>query len=242
MRCLSVFMILSALSLPVSAATIRTFTGEATDLHSGQLIYREVHEQRYDGARWLGGSIRYIAADGRLLGEKVLDFSQDPYVPVMRFTQPETGSEDRITQVDANAISVSSQYHGKTSRVRLPRTQDQVADAGFNAYVADHIPVLMQGRTVQMQFIVVARQAQYSFRIIPAGRLQLAGEPAIRLRVEPASLLRWLASPLTLVYGLNTRRLLRYEGLSNVTNPLTGKVWTANIRFDTSTSREQPAP
>lgn len=234
MRRLSACLLLSALALPAIAGPVRHVTGEATDLRTGQAIYREEHTQRHDGARWLSGSIRYIATDGRLLGEKSLDFSQDPYVPVMRFTQTATGSEDQITRVDADGIHLLSRYQGKTSRVRLPREPGQVADAGFDTYVADHLPALARGQSVDLKFIVVARQAQYSFRIVPAGRLEVAGEPALRLRVEPASLLRWLVDPLTLVYGLQTRRLLQYDGVSNVTNPRTGKVWEARIRFDTA--------
>lgn len=219
--------------LPASglADTVMHRTGQAVELHSGQPIYREEHEQRYDGRRWLGGHIRYIGNDGRLLGDKTLDFSQDPYVPLMRFSQPVTDSQDSITQVDDHGIRLESRYQGKRTSTLLPREPGQVADAGFNAYVADHLPELMQGQTLHMSFIVVARQAQYRFRITPDGRLTQSGEPAIRLRVEPDSLLRWVVPPLTLVYGTTSRQLLNYEGLSNITNPQTGKVWEARIRF-----------
>lgn len=224
--------LLLALSMPGQAETLRHTLGEASERDSGQVIYREAGRQRYDGARWLGGSIRYTAPDGRLLGEMTLDFSQDPYVPLMRFNQPVTDSEDRITRIDARGIHLLSRYHGQTRTVVLPRQPGQVADAGFHAYVVDHLDELAQGRSVSMLFIVVARQAQYRFRIVPTGSLTFNHEPAIRLRVEPESLLRWLVDPLTLIYGTRSRRLLYYEGVSNLTNPRTGKVWQARIRFD----------
>lgn len=216
---------------PACAGTLVRVTGQAVDLDSGRPIYREIHEQRYDGARWLSGRIRYVAEDGRLLAEKTLDFGSDPYVPVMRFQQRITGSVDSITAVDARGIHLESRYDGKRSSTVLARAPDQVADAGFSAYISDHLPALVNGETLHLRFIAVARQAQYRFRITPGRRLTLAGEPAIALRVEPDSLLRLVVAPLQVVYGIESRRLLSYEGLSNLTNPETGKLWEARIRF-----------
>lgn len=216
---------------PAAAETVVRVTGQAVDLDSGRPIYREIHEQRYDGRRWLSGRIRYVAEDGRQLGEKTLDFSSDPYVPVMRFQQNATGSVDSITTVDAQGIRMESRYDGKRSSSVLARGPDQVADAGFSAYISDHLPALIHGQTLHLRFIAVARQAQYRFRITPGRRLTLAGESAIALRIEPDSLLRLMVSPLQVVYGIESRRLLSYEGLSNLTNPETGKLWEARIRF-----------
>lgn len=225
-------MLLAALSpLSAQAETVIRVTGQAVDLDSGKPIYREIHEQRYAGTRWLSGRIRYVAEDGRLLGEKTLDFSRDPYVPLMRFQQPLTGSVDSVTAVDARGIRLETRDDGKRSSRVLARAPEQVADAGFSAYISDHLPALASGKTLQLRFIAVARLDQYRFRIIPGERVTLDGEPAITLRVEPDSLLRLVAPSLRVVYGLESRRLLSYEGLSNLTNPETGKLWDARIRF-----------
>jgi hypothetical protein len=43
--------------------------------------------------------------------------------------------------------------------------------------------------------------------------------------VEPDSLLRWVVSPIELVYNMEGTRLLQYTGLSNVLDPATGQVY-----------------
>lgn len=222
------------LCLPLSALaeSVEHFSGLATDLKTGQPLYREVHEQHYDGTRWLGGNIRYLAPDGRLLGEKTLDFSRSRYVPLMRFSQPGIGYEDSITGISDQDITVGTRRQNVIQQTTVPRQPEQAADSGFNAYVVDQLPSLAQGRTLHMRFVVVGQRDQYRFRILPQEQLQLGGERALRLRVEPDSLLRWVVDPLTLVYGLESRRLLRYEGVSNLINPQTGKAWQVRIRFD----------
>lgn len=228
-----IFFILT-LCLPrlAAAETVVRFSGLATDLQTGQALYREVHEQHYEGTRWLGGSIRYFAADGRLLAEKTLDFSKDRYTPLMHFSQPGVGYEDSITAIGDQGIQLSTRRRETVLRATLPRQPDQAADSGFNAYVVDQLPALSQGRTQSLRLLVVGQRDQYRFRLVPLEQLLLGGERALRLRVEPDSLLRWLVDPLTLVYGLESRRLLRYEGVSNLINPETGKAWRVRIRFD----------
>lgn len=224
--------LLLCLPLSAGAETVMRFSGLATDLKTGQPLYREVHEQRYDGNRWLGGSIRYVTPDGRLLGEKTLDFSKNRYIPLMRFRQPGIGYEDSITAVDDRKVEVRTQRGDTVEDATLPRLSDQAADSGFNAFVVDQLPALAQGRTVPLRFLVVGQRDQYRFRLVPVEQMSAGGERAIRLRVEPDSLLRWLVDPLTLVYGLESRRLLRYEGVSNLINPQSGKAWQVRIRFD----------
>lgn len=208
------------------------YLGHAVARADGRYLYTEVHRHRYDGWRWLGGSIRYVAPDGRALGEKTLDFGADPYVPVMRYRLAGGVHEERITRVDAQALVLSRRRDGRDERRVIARVPEQAADAGFSAWIADRLASLADGRGATLQFVVVGRLDQYRFRISPAGRLTLAGEPALRLRVQPDSLLRLLADPLELVYGLESRRLLRYQGPSNLPDPVTGEVPDVVISYD----------
>ena len=140
--------------------------------------------------------------------------------------------EERITRVDAQALVLSRRRDGRDERRVIARVPEQAADAGFSAWIADRLASLADGRGATLQFVVVGRLDQYRFRISPAGRLTLAGEPALRLRVQPDSLLRLLADPLELVYGLESRRLLRYQGPSNLPDPVTGEVPDVVISYD----------
>jgi hypothetical protein len=55
--------------------------------------------------------------------------------------------------------------------------------------------------------------------------------PPLVVRVEPDSMLRMVVPPIVLSYDARSRALLRYEGLSNIPNPATGKVFD-RVRID----------
>lgn len=226
-------MLVLATAMGEAAAAPREerYLGFASEQGSGRYLYTEVHRHQYDGRRWLGGSIRYVAPDGSLLGEKQLDFRADPHVPLMQYRLRQPAYEERITAVDAGGMVLEKRSQGRVERKRLARVPGQAADSGFNAFLVDHLDDLAAGRSVSLRFAVVGQLDQYRFRVKPLGRLTLAGEPALRLRVEPDSLLRLLVDPLEVVYGLQTRQLLRYQGVSNILDPVTGKAHAVVISY-----------
>ncbi len=212
------------------------YLGYASEQSSGRYLYTEVHNHRYQGGRWLSGKIRYVAPDGSLLGEKTLDFSADPYIPVSQYRLINPAYEERIVGVDKQGIRMEKLADGKLSRKTLPRVANQAADSGFNAWLVDRLDQLERGDTLSMRFAVIGQLDQYRFRVRSVGKTTVAGEPALRLRVEPDSLLRLLVSPLEVVYGLRSRELLQYRGVSNILDPDTGKAWSVNISY-----RDKPA-
>jgi len=207
------------------------YLGYAVDQASGRYLYTEVHRHQYDNTRWLSGSIRYIAPDGQLLGEKQLDFRANPYVPVMRYQLKSPLYEELITTVDAKRFVMEQRKGGKAERASQAVVANQAADSGFNAFLVDHLDDFAAGREVPLRFAVIGQLDQYRFRVKPVAKLMLAGEPALRLRVEPDSLLRLLVDPIEVIYGLTSRQLLNYRGVSNVLDPATAKAYVVEISY-----------
>src|SRR3546814_20909181 len=65
------------------------------------------------GVRWLGGTILYYAADGTMIGDKTLDFSADPYIPVYRLDMKTDGYHEAITSVDAKHVVMAKRSKGQ---------------------------------------------------------------------------------------------------------------------------------
>lgn len=207
------------------------YLGYAVDQASGRYLYTEVHRHQYDGSRWLSGSIRYVAPDGQVLGDKQLDFRANPYVPVMRYQLKVPAYEELITRVDGKRIVMEQRKAGKVERATLPVMTNQAADSGFNAFLVDHLDAFAAGREVPLRFAVTGQLDQYRFRVKSVAKLKFAGEQALRLRVEPDSLLRLLVDPIEVVYGLESRQLLNYRGVSNVLDPATAKAYVVEISY-----------
>jgi hypothetical protein len=90
---------------------------------------------------------------------------------------------------------------------------------------------LLAGKTLKFTFAAAGQLDSYSFRARKVGQTSFEGRPAIQLKVDPDSLLRFLVEPLILTYDPQSRQLLEYRGISNVINPATGKPYNARIAY-----------
>ncbi len=203
------------------------FYGYAFDEASGKYLYTEVHSHQYDGDRWLSGSVHYYGPDNHLIGEKVLDFTQDPYIPLFRLKLPQQKYEEAITAVGPAGVELERSIDGHREHERIDRVTGLVADAGFHTFIVDHLDELRAGKTLPFPFAVAGRLTSYRFRISKVAEGTLDGHPVLRLKGEADSLLRLVAPALSLTYDLTTHYLVEYRGVSNLHDPATGKAYPA---------------
>jgi hypothetical protein len=213
-------------------AQVLHFYGYAYDLSSGKYLYTEVYREDVQDGRWLSGHTSYFDADGKYLGEKTLNFAEDPYVPVYTLNLPGVGYSEGIAKVAKDGVDMFKQSSGQDRQTAtIPHDLPMAADSGFHSFLYDHMPELLAGKTVKFHFAAAGQLDSYNFRARKTGDTQFEGKPAVLLKVDPDSLLRLLVDPLTLTYDPQTRRLLEYRGISNVINPATGKPYNARIDY-----------
>ena len=210
-----------------AAQQIHRFYGYAFDSSSGEYLYTEVHQHAYEGERWLAGTIRYYSPDNQLIGEKTLDFSRDPYIPLFRLRLPGLHYEEAVTAVELNGIDMETLVNGHRLREHLPHEIGMVADSGFYSFMVDHLGEIQAGHSVRFPFAVAGRLNSYRFRLVRQEEAQVDGHPTLRIRAEADSLLRMVAPTLSFLYDLQTRYLIEYDGVSNIRNPVTGKPYSA---------------
>lgn len=224
--------ILLGLCAAMAQAQTERFYGYAYDLDSGKYLYTEVYREDIVNGHWVSGHTTYYDADNKRLGEKTLNFTADPYVPVYTLSLPGVGYSEGITKVTADSVEMfkESREHGR-SAATIAHDQPMAADSGFHSLLYDHMPELAAGKTLKFRFAAAGQLDSYSFRARKVGDTTFEGKPAIQLKVDPDSLLRYLVDPLVLTYEPQTRRLLEYRGISNVINPATGKPYNARIAY-----------
>lgn len=242
---------LAALALTLFAAgasgeaqRTHTFRGYAYDLASGKFLYTEVHRQVIAGERWVGGTIDYYAPDGSRIGHKDLDFSADPYVPVYRLELSTGGGyAEGITAVGAERIELSKQGYGASQprSATVKRHGAMAADSGFHSFLRDHFAELLAGKTVPFTFVVSGELDTFKFRARRGADATFEGQPAVRLEVEPSTLLRLLFDKLEILYEPGQRRMLEYRGISNLHDPTTHKAYTVRIVYPSSPPADAPA-
>ena len=229
---LAALSLLLAVSAAQAEPRVERFYGYAYDLSSGKYLYTEVYREEIVNDHWISGHTSYYAADGKRLGEKTLNFAADPYVPVYSLSLPGVGYSEGISKVGADGVQMFKESPEKGRQTgTVPKLYNMAADSGFHSYLYDHMPELAAGKTIKFRFAVAGQLDSYSFRARKTGDTQFEGKPAITLKVDPDSLLRYLVDPLILTYDPQSRRLLEYRGISNVINPATGKPYNARIAY-----------
>ena len=224
--------LLFAVSAAQADPEVQRFYGYAYDLASGKYLYTEVYHEEIDQGHWTGGHTSYYDADGKRLGEKTLSFASDPYVPLYTLSLPGVGYAEGISKVGPGGVEMFKESREGGRQIgTVPKLQEMAADSGFHSYLYQHMPELVAGKTLKFQFAVAGQLESYSFRARKTGDTQFEGKPAIQLKVDPDSLLRYLVDPLILTYDPQSRRLLEYRGISNVINPATGKPYNARIAY-----------
>lgn len=231
--CVGVLLLCAASAWAQDGPRTARFYGYAFDLESNRYLYTELHEQRLDGQRWYGGTIRYFWPDGRQFGHKTLDFSADPGVPLYRMDQTDIGYSEGVVHIGAKEIELMRREPGENEeRERVEREPLMAADSGFHGFIRMHLDELRAGQTISFRMAVPGRLDSVRFRLRKSGDTRMFGKPAVQLIGEPDSLLRLLIPPLRLTYSMERGgTLLEYRGPSNIRDPATGKTYNARIVY-----------
>ena len=221
-------LVAATFALLCESAQAETVVGFARDSLTQRFLYTEVHDfNRAPDGEVQTASSRYYDAQGREIARKSLDYRANRFIPIYKLEMPMQRYAEGISS-NADPVVLFKQDQGKEERKSLPREAGgqtlEAADSGFNHLLMDKLPQLIKGETVSFKLIVAGNTDRYRFRARKSGELSVDQEPAVRLRVEPDSLLRLLVDPIELVYDRKGTRLISYRGVSNIIDPATGQV------------------
>lgn len=89
----------------------------------------------------------------------------------------------------------------------------------------------MKGDDIHFNFVVPERLDYYSFRLVKQSEIVYLGKPSVILRMEPSNyILRQILDPIVLTYEKSTKRLIKYEGISNISDGK-GKRYIVSILY-----------
>ncbi len=222
---------------------VERFYGYAYDLDTNKYLYTEVHAQRYQGDRWLGGTMTYFAPNGTEIGKKVLDFSQDPFIPLYRLDVKNIHYSEGISKITADKVYMFKQNAGDASpqQASVDRKKNMAADSGFDNLIKAHFAQLLAGKALEFPLAVAGELDYYNFKISRLKDGTFEGKKAVRFKVELDSLLRLIAGkPLILSYDPDSKKLLEYRGISNLYDPKTDKPYHVRIDYYSKPPTDAP--
>ncbi len=192
--------------------------GLARDPESNALLYREHHLVRRVDGQPRERLVLYRCADGTAFARKRVDYRGSVQAPEFSLEDARLGyGEGLRRRGDAGTVWVREGSGRKERSAALDDARARlVADAGFDEFIRGQWSALSAGKSVPLRFAVPSRLESLGFKVSRVGQATHAGEAADVFRLRLGGVLGWVAPHIDVAYGRESRRLLRFEGLSNL--------------------------
>ena len=208
--------------------TLRFEEGIARDPTSQVELYREQHWIRSQSGQTSERLVLYRCPDGTAFARKRLDYRSSGIAPQFRFEDRRFGYLEGLRQGSIPEVFVRKTTDAPMQSNALAAT-GLVADAGFDEFIRSRWSALVAGAAVPFAFAVPSRLESLDFSLRKVGQARVDDETAWVFRLRLGGWLGWLAPHIDVYYGQQSRRLLRFEGLSNLRddsgeNPLLAQI------------------
>lgn len=227
---------LGALATPLSARENGrlSYRSNAYDIASGRYVYSENHTEVWQNGRHVYSDVVYTAANGSVLAKKRITFTRSRTAPDFQLEDLRSGLVERSRAV-GGAFQVgfrkSTSEADRTSVVNAPAPA--VVDGGFDYFVRENFDTLAAGRPLRGNFVVPERGTFFACRMYKTGETTHNGRRALQLKMEPENVvIRALADPISLLYDIESRRLLVFAGKSNLESAPGAPNFKVRIVFD----------
>jgi len=190
-----------------------TFTGRAVNLE-GRLEYTEHHTVRYRNGGPTQSETVYYDALNQKIGDLKSTYAFGPQFGSYHFRDTRAEYEDGA-DVSADTIRLFRRMGPERDPEEklLPREEDQIVGQGFHQFIVQNMEDIVRGEVFHVRLVLPSRLDQFEFRI--RKRKMEADRVFIRLEIDNW-FLRLFAPDVDVEYNPETRRLLRYEGVSNL--------------------------
>ena len=208
-------------------ASVIEYVGEAKHQDTGELLYRESHQLIMKDGQPLQRRVLYTDAQGQQFARKDNQYGDDPVTPDFTLDDERLPYQESVSR-DGQRWRVNYREPGEKDKSTLKKPDYRpVIDAGFDEFVREQWPKLINGKSVSFSFAVASRLEWIDFRLIPLSQKDGVLEVEMRLK---SRLLSWLLDPVRLSYEISSQRLLRYRGLTNI-RAADGEGIRADIRY-----------
>ena len=230
---LSVCVVTMLSSMLFAQARSEKYVGNAVDLKTGKLIYTEEHEAFYENEVNVRSVITYRDEKKNVIGKKEISFVGTSAVAAFRREDYRFGTVESAEPV-GTGIKLVNKVDAKTAAkeevVDIPKPT--AIDAGLNNLVRNNWDVLAKGEKINFNLGVPSQLDYFSFRLLKVKDEVVAGKNAMVVRFESDHwYIRLFVDPVVVWYDSESRRAVRYEGISNIYNEQ-GKSYQVRVTFD----------
>lgn len=192
----------------------------AFDRDTRVLLYTEERKQSDRPDRPGIWNFAYKNTQGETIVKRHVNFERDPIKPDFRLDDLRTGYTEgaEVTGAMIRVFSGGSPddpYQEKLLAVPEPA----IIDAGFNFFIEKNWEKLIKGEVLTFNFVAPSQLDYFSFRVYKKRNLIHQNRPAVMLHMDIDNFfLRIFVEAIHLTYDTESRKLVVYDGISNIYN------------------------
>ena len=216
------FLLAAVLSIsvsPIAMARVDEVVGTARS--DGKIVYIEKHKVEYsDDGKLLTAETRYESQDGKLLANLKSDFTTSLTVPDHIIEDNRTGDIEGLRR-EGDQIVLFDHEKGKVEKTRVLDKKEAenrilIGCQGLNYYVLGHLDSSNPIQSLPLRFLIPGKLDYYDFDMKEVGSSELSvAEFEISIKNW---FLKMFAPKLRAKYDRSTKRLIWYQGISNIKN------------------------
>jgi hypothetical protein len=211
-----------------------SYSGFAFDLQTGAYLYSETHTETVRRGGPIRCEVVYADAEEEPIARKEIDFGTRPWTPSFRMEDERDGYVEGAEVYEDSVRLYTRERSSEPFRERtllISSERPLVIDAGFNPFVRHFMSTMKPGDRVVFDFTAPHKLRTYRLRLRLTEETVFQGRQAAVFHLEVDNfLVRLFVDPIVLAYDIETRRILQYEGVTNVGNG-SGKNYVARILF-----------
>lgn len=212
MKIFVIFFMCSFMHVVIANNTL-TFIGTAYDIKSDNILYQEEHIRYFTSDKIIKKSnVVYKNPNGDIIANKEIEYDISIFAPSFQFKDLRTNTVIRVDN-SQNALSVKYESFDTSINETLKKVDDLVIDAGFDQLLEEYWDTLLNGNWVTFNFLAPSRGQLIGFEIKQLSKT----DTEVKFVLQPQNwLYQMLVDEIILTYDLATKKILQYEGLTNI--------------------------
>lgn len=238
--CLALFLTTNLMQVSQAATkpVAGHYLGIAYARNSGTVLYSEEHWITR-GPREESRLVLYRCPGGQPFARKRVHGPIGGAVPDFDFYDHRDGYREGVSgRGGERRVYVQHGQAGSRQSSPLPARPNAVIDAGFDAYLRSHWDALGEGRDTNIAFLVPSRLAYIDLKIHVRDKTT-ASPPVRQFHLSLNAWYGFVAPSINVTYSMRDRRLLRFEGVSNIRD---NQGDTQQVRIEFPPNKRYPPP
>jgi hypothetical protein len=207
-----------AFSCQLWALSEEKFEGRALR-GDGQFAYIEKHVQQFDDAGNIVASrIDFFDEEQNLFAFAQFTYGGRPYAPNFTYVNYRRKKEERGVMLPSGALKLTifNAAHKDGSVKEIAKEEGMVIGEGLYFFMRDQLGVLQEGDVAAIHYLIPSRMQFVRLQVKAESESESTPDRIKLVLAFPSFWVRLIAGSITLVYDRKTRRLLSYDGFTNI--------------------------